>query len=253
MLASPPRPAPEVVGNEQLSSSASPLLSVQDVRVSYGASAVIHGASLEVDPGQIACVMGRNGAGKTTLMKAIMGTMPLRGGAVAIEGRDMKRWPPYRRARAGIGYVPQGRGIFPYLSVMENILVGLERAGGRDEGQVEEALHLFPVLREMARRQAGLLSGGQQQQLAIARALVGKPRLLVLDEPTEGIQPSIVDEIQDVVASFRGRIAVLLVEQFLDFALGVADHCYVMEQGRVVLAGEPAELDEAALKSYLSV
>ena len=254
MLASPSRPTAAVIEMEARERAViEPLLSVADMRVSYGASAVIHGAGLEVGAGQIICLMGRNGAGKTTLMKAIMGTLPLRGGSLSIEGSDMRRWPPYRRARAGIGYVPQGRGIFPYLSIMENILVGLEPVGGRDDGQVEEVLTLFPVLRQMAGRQAGLLSGGQQQQLAIARALVGRPRLLVLDEPTEGIQPSIVDEIQQVIASFRGSIAVLLVEQFLDFALGVADHCYVMEQGRVVLEGEPASLDEVELRRYLSV
>src|SRR5690606_14803521 len=158
-----------------------------------------------VREGEVSCLIGRNGAGKTTLMKAIMGILPLRGGHVRAFGEDVSRWPPYRRARAGFGYVPQGRGIFPYLSVMENILVGLEPVKGKDTGQLEEAFELFPVLKEMAKRQAGLLSGGQQQQLAIARALAGRPRLLLMDEPTEGIQPSLVDEIQRVVAGFKGR------------------------------------------------
>ena len=229
------------------------LLSVRNVRVSYGESVVVEGVSIDVAPGQIVCLMGRNGAGKTTLLKSVMGTLALRGGSVALGGQEVRRWPPYRRARAGIGYVPQGRGIFPYLSVMENILVGLEPVKGRDTGQIDEAFTLFPVLNEMSGRQAGLLSGGQQQQLAIARALVGRPRLLLLDEPTEGIQPSIVDEIEAVIASLRGQMAVLLVEQFLDFALAVADHCYVMEQGRIVLDGTPAQLDQGMLKQYLSV
>ncbi len=229
------------------------LLSVKDVRISYGESVVVQGVNLTVSTGQIVCLMGRNGAGKTTLMKAIMGTLPLRGGSISLSGKDMKRWPPYKRARAHIGYVPQGRGIFPYLTVMENVLIGLEPVRGEDTGQVEEALNLFPVLRQMATRPAGLLSGGQQQQLAIARALVGRPELLLLDEPTEGIQPSIVDDIQNVIASFRGRFSVLLVEQFLDFALGVADYCYVMERGAITMQGSPEMLDQAVVGSYLSV
>ena len=229
------------------------LLTVRDARVSYGESVVVEGVSIDVAPGQIVCLMGRNGAGKTTLLKSLIGTLALRGGSVSLSGEEMRRWPSYRRARAGVGYVPQGRGVFPFLSVMENIQVGLEPVKGRDTGQVEEAFQLFPVLKEMAKRQAGLLSGGQQQQLAIARALVGRPKLLLLDEPTEGIQPSIVDEIQNVIASLRGRMAVLLVEQFLDFALAVADRCYVMEQGRIVLDGAPETLSEGVLKQYLSV
>jgi urea transport system ATP-binding protein len=243
--------APPVL--ELLETPAAPLLSVRDARISYGESVVVDGVNLEVQAGQIVCLMGRNGAGKTTLMKSIMGTLPLRRGSVSLKGQDMKRWPPFKRARAHIGYVPQGRGIFPYLSVMENIQVGLEPVKGQDTGQVEEALDTFPVLRSMASRQAGLLSGGQQQQLAIARALVGRPELLLLDEPTEGIQPSIVDEILEIIASFRGRFSVLLVEQFLDFALGVADNCYVMETGGIVLQGSPRELDTAAVGRYLSV
>jgi urea transport system ATP-binding protein len=230
-----------------------PVLLVRDVHVAYGESYVVNGASLAVLPGEVSCLMGRNGAGKTTLMKAIMGILPIRGGAITAFDEDVRRWPPYRRARSGIGYVPQGRGIFGGLSVMENILVGLEPVGGKDTGQMDEVLTLFPVLKEMANRQAGLLSGGQQQQLAIARALVGRPKLLLLDEPTEGIQPSIVDEIQRVVASFRGTLSVLLIEQFLDFAMAVGDRCFVMEQGRVVLEGKPAELNLDQVRQYLSV
>jgi urea transport system ATP-binding protein len=233
--------------------SGGPVLSVADARVGYGDSYVVNGASIAVYPGEVSCLIGRNGAGKTTLMKAIMGILPLRSGSIVAFGEEVRRWAPYRRARAGIGYVPQGRGIFPYLSVMENVLVGLEPVQGKDEGQLDEVLTLFPVLREMAGRQAGLLSGGQQQQLAIARALVGRPRLLLLDEPTEGIQPSLVDEIQRVVASFKGKISVLLIEQFLDFSMAVADRCFVMERGRIVLEGQPEELDREALRRLLSV
>ncbi len=234
-------------------SAVTPHLEVKDARVSYGESNVVDGASLTVMPGEVSCLIGRNGAGKTTLMKAIMGILPLRGGSVSAFGQEMRRWPPYRRAQAGIGYVPQGRGIFPYLSVMENILVGLEPVKGKDTGQMEEAFQLFPVLKEMGKRQAGLLSGGQQQQLAIARALVGRPKLLLLDEPTEGIQPSLVDEIQRVVASFKGHLSVLLIEQFLDFSMAVADQCFVMEQGRIVLQGSPQQLDLEVVRHYLSV
>jgi urea transport system ATP-binding protein len=182
-----------------------------------------------------------------------MGTLPLRGGSVYLDGQDVRRWPAYRRARAGIGYVPQGRGIFPYLTVRENLLMGLESAKGVDTGQMDEVVAMFPVLGQMAGRTAGVLSGGQQQQLAMGRALMGRPRLLLLDEPTEGIQPSIMQDIQDAIASFRGKLSVLLVEQFLDFALSVADYCYVMDRGTMVLEGAPGDLDEAALRQYLSV
>lgn len=235
------------------SETSTPLLSVRDLRVSYGESVVVEGIDLDVAAGQIVCLMGRNGAGKTTTMKAISGNLPLRGGTVTLRGQDTRRWPAYRRARAGVAYVPQGRGIFPYLTVNENLLMGLEPVGGKDSGQMDEVLALFPVLGSMGSRTAGLLSGGQQQQLALGRALMGRPSLLMLDEPTEGIQPSIVDDIQNVIASFRGRFAVLLVEQFLDFALEVADHCYVMERGVIVQQGSRQTLDESQLRRYLSV
>jgi urea transport system ATP-binding protein len=238
---------------ESVAVASESMLSIKDVRISYGESVVVDASGIDVKPGQIVCLMGRNGAGKTTMMKAIMGTLGLRGGSISLGGQDMRRWAPYKRARAGIGYVPQGRGIFPYLTVMENILIGLEPVKGKDDGAVEEALTLFPVLRDMAARTAGLLSGGQQQQLAIARVLVARPKLLLLDEPTEGIQPSIVQQIEGVIASLRGKMAVLLVEQFLDFALAVGDQCYVMESGHIVLEGEPHTLDQGLLKRYLSV
>ncbi len=231
---------------------AGPLLAVEDLAIGYGGTQVVHGVSLRVAPGQVVCVMGRNGAGKTTLLKGIIGTLRPRHGRILLDGREITHLPPYERARAGLGYVPQGRGIFPHLTVYENLLIGLESAPRRD-GQLEEVYTLFPVLAQMARRTAGVLSGGQQQQLAIGRALMGRPRLLLLDEPTEGIQPSIVEQIEAAIASLKGRIAVLLVEQFLDFALANADYCYVLESGRVTIEGSPADLDAAQLAEALAV
>ena len=228
------------------------LLRVSGARVAYGSSVVVHDVSLSIAPGEVACVLGRNGAGKTTLLKAIMGCMPFRSGSVQFNGWDMTRAESYRRARAGIGYVPQGRGIFPYLTVLENLIIGMEPAG-KDTGQLDWVFTLFPVLQQMRGRTAGVLSGGQQQQLALGRALMGRPSLLLLDEPTEGIQPNIVEEIERVIASLRGQVTILLVEQFLDFALASADRCYVMESGSIVMEGSPKELDAGGLQEYLAM
>ncbi|MGD9895414.1 MAG: urea ABC transporter ATP-binding subunit UrtE [Dehalococcoidia bacterium] len=229
------------------------ILRTVNMTVAYGQSVVVQDINLEVVPGQVVALMGRNGAGKTTLLKSVIGALPIRRGHLYYEGNDISRWPSYRRARSGIGYVPQGRGIFPLLSVYENLMVGLEPVGGRDDGDIERIYALFPVLKQMSRRTAGLLSGGQQQQLAVGRALISRPRLLLLDEPTEGIQPSIVEEIERVIASLRGTMSILLVEQFLDFALSVADQCYVMETGSIVLHGAPDSIDLDALRTYLAV
>jgi urea transport system ATP-binding protein len=229
------------------------LLRIDRLALAYGQVEVVRGVSLSVAPGQVACVMGRNGAGKTTLMKGIIGALRARSGRILFDGRDLTSRPSYARARAGIGYVPQGRGIFPQLSVLENLLLGLEPRGGRDDGRLEEVFELFPVLRQMAKRTAGVLSGGQQQQLAIGRALMGRPRLLLLDEPTEGIQPNIVEQIEGVIASLKGHVAVLLVEQFLDFALANADYCCVLESGAVTMEGPPASLEAERLREALAV
>ena len=229
------------------------LLSVDRLDTGYGRSIIVRQLSLSAAAGEVVCVMGRNGAGKTTLLKAIMGVLPVRGGRIAFDGVDITRSAPFKRARAGMGYVPQGRGIFPYLSVLENLLMGLEPVGGKDTGQLDEVYGLFPVLKEMAGRTAGVLSGGQQQQLAIGRALMGRPRMLLLDEPTEGIQPNIVEEIEAVIGSLRGKMTVLLVEQFLGFALANADQCYVLERGEVTLSGKPGNLDEGRLREALAV
>ena len=234
-----------------------PLLSLTDIAISYGESSVVRDVSLQVPAGEVVCLLGRNGMGKTTLLKAIMGVLKIQKGRVVFDGADMTRSSPDRRARAGIGYVPQGRGIFPYLSVYENLLMGFEALSPPklDRGAMEEVYQIFPVLKEMKARAAGTLSGGQQQQLAIARALVRRPKLLLLDEPTEGIQPSIMLEIEGVIRSLRerGDMAILLVEQFLDFALGVAGHYYIMDTGTIVAQGLIEEFDRSAAREYLAV
>ncbi len=232
------------------------MLSVEHLSVSYGESSMLREVSLSVPAGQVVCLMGRNGVGKTTLLKAIIGLLRARAGRIVFQGRDLTGEPPHRRARAGIGYVPQGRGIFPYLTVYENLLIGFEAAPGQkvERAAVEEMYELFPVLAQMRGRAAGTLSGGQQQQLAIARALVRRPTLLLLDEPTEGVQPSVMHEIEAVIRSLqqRGDMAILLVEQFLDFALSVASYCYVMETGAIVAHGPAATFDQAAAREYLA-
>jgi len=234
------------------------MLSVEALSAGYGSSLALSDVSLRVEPGQVACLMGRNGVGKTTLLKTVMGVLPARRGRVLYGTLDITNAPPHRRAAAGIGYVPQGRGIFPYLTVEENLLMGLEatpalrrHAGAR----LDEMYVLFSVLGEMARRVAGTLSGGQQQQLAIARALIRQPTLLLLDEPTEGIQPSIIEEIEGLIRTLRQQrtMGILLVEQFLDFALAVADYCYVMEKGAIVSQGPADQLGQDVVREHLSV
>ena len=233
------------------------MLNVEHVSVNYGESRILADVSLSVPAGEVVCLMGRNGVGKTTLLKAIMGVLKPWAGSVTFEGQDLTSWSPSQRARAGIGYVPQGRGIFPYLTVYENLLMGLEARGDRQApaDAVEEMYALFPVVKQMRARTAGTLSGGQQQQLALARALVRRPKLLVLDEPTEGIQPSIMLEIEDLILSLKARkqISILLVEQFLDFALGVASYHYIMETGTIVRQGPIEAFDHAAAREYLAV
>jgi len=233
------------------------MLQVKDVNVYYGESQILHQVGLDVPNNQVVCLMGRNGVGKTTLLKTIMGVLRPRAGQVLFGASDMTRRLPNQRARAGIGYVPQGRGIFPYLSVYENLQMGLEAMprGMNVEESLDEVYTTFPVLKQMQKRMAGTLSGGQQQQLAIGRALIRRPTLLVLDEPTEGVQPNIVQEIEQVIVSLRerGGLSILLVDQFLDFALRVADRYYIMETGSIVMQGPISEFDEAAVKGYLAV
>ena len=231
------------------------MLRVESLNVYYGESHILRNVELEVPPGKVICLMGRNGVGKTTLLKTIMGLLPARSGRIRLGERDVTRELPYRRARLGLGYAPQGREIFPQLSVYENLLVGLDgcRNGGRKIP--EEIYELFPVLKQMLSRKGGDLSGGQQQQLAIGRALVAQPTLLLLDEPTEGIQPSIIQEIEQAIRRLRERktVGILLVEQYLDFAQRLADAFAVMEKGEIVKRGPIAELTPEVIKRHLAV
>ncbi|NJL01930.1 MAG: urea ABC transporter ATP-binding subunit UrtE [Spirulinaceae cyanobacterium SM2_1_0] len=233
------------------------LLQISGLNVYYGESHILRDVDLNIGTGEMVCLIGRNGVGKTTLLKTIIGLLQPRSGTVQFMGESLLRRRPERRARLGIGYVPQGREIIPRVSVRENLLLGLEARPGGRHGQTEipaEIFQLFPVLREMLGRMGGDLSGGQQQQLAIARALMGKPQLLVLDEPTEGIQPSIVLEIE---AAVRGiieatGISVLLVEQHLHF-VRQADRYYAMQKGGIVASGSTSELSQDVIQRFLAV
>ena len=233
------------------------MLAIEQVSVNYGGSRILNEVDLEVAAGQVVCLMGRNGVGKTTLLKAIMGVLKTRTGHIKFQEHDITRSASHVRAQAGIGYVPQGRGIFPYLTVYENLLMGFEALPDKrvDLDAIGEVYELFPVLKIMQARVAGTLSGGQQQQLAIGRVLVRRPKLLLLDEPTEGIQPSIVMEIEHVISNLRDQrsMGILLVEQFLDFALSIADRCYVMEKGSIVFNSPASEFDQSIAKQYLAV
>jgi urea transport system ATP-binding protein len=211
--------------------------------------------SLDIAPGSVACLLGRNGVGKTTLLKSIVGLLPVRRGHVLLDGLDLTGTSTAARARAGIGYVPQGRGIFPHLTVLENLLMGFETRRASGPQALDEVYQLFPVLESMGARAAGRLSGGQQQQLALARALVGRPRVLLLDEPTEGIQPSVIWEIERAIEQLRSRsdLSILLVEQFVEFAIDLADAYYLMDRGRIVANGPAAELTEEIVRQHLAV
>ena len=229
-------------------------LEVENARIAYGRAEVVFGVSLEVPDRSFTCLMGRNGVGKTTLLNGIMGLLPLRAGAVRLDGRDVTKMSTPQRARAGIGYVPQGHQVFPHLTAMENLTVVLERDRNGSPAALAEALDIFPALRGLLDRPAGLLSGGQAQQLAIARALVCRPELLILDEPTEGIQPSIIIEIEDAIARLHAAgMTVLLVEQYVEFALRLAQRYAVMDGGMVVHAGETSSVDLATFGDLLSV
>ena len=229
-------------------------LEVENARIAYGRAEVVFGVSLEVPDRSFTCLMGRNGVGKTTLLNGIMGLLPLRAGAVRLDGRDVTKMSTPQRARAGIGYVPQGHQVFPHLTAMENLTVVLERDRNGSPAALAEALDIFPALRGLLDRPAGLLSGGQAQQLAIARALVCRPELLILDEPTEGIQPSIIIEIEDAIARLHAAgMTVLLVEQYVEFALRLAQRYAVMDGGMVVHAGETSSVDMATFGDLLSV
>jgi urea transport system ATP-binding protein len=231
------------------------LLTVNALSQSYGQSRTLWDVDLALGAGEALCLIGRNGVGKTTLLSCLMGLVPMSGGTVSFDGVDLTTLPPDARAPLGIGYVPQGRMIFPLLTVEENLRVGLVARRGRQEGVFERVFELFPVLESMLSRRGGDLSGGQQQQLAIGRALVLEPKLLILDEPTEGIQPSIVKEIGAVISRLVRELGmtVLVVEQKLPFVRRVCDRFSIMDKGRIVAAGGMAGLSDDLVRSYLSV
>ena len=231
------------------------MLSVDAVDLYYGASHALRRVSLTAEKGEVTCILGRNGVGKTSLLRAIFGLNPIRSGHIRWEGRDLTGLPPHKRARAGLALVPQGREIFPRLTVLENLMTGFATLPRSLRHIPDEIFALFPVLKDMLNRRGGDLSGGQQQQLAIARALVARPRLLVLDEPTEGIQPSIIKDIGRVIERLaaQGEMAILLVEQYFEFARDLAAAYVVMQRGEVVLSGRQSEMDEAAVRDYLTV
>ena len=231
------------------------MLSVDGIDLYYGASHALRRVSLTARKGEVTCILGRNGVGKTSLLRAICGLQPVRTGRIRWEDRVLTGLPPHERARAGLALVPQGREIFPRLTVEENLETGFATLPRKLRHVPDEVFVLFPVLKDMMRRRGGDLSGGQQQQLAIARALVMRPRLLILDEPTEGIQPSIIKDIGRVIVELgaRGDMAIVLVEQYFDFARDLAAAYYVMQRGEIVLSGRRADMNEASVRSYLTV
>ena len=231
------------------------MLTVKNVDLYYGAAQALKSVSMEAEPGKVTCVMGRNGVGKTSLMRAVVGQQAVRHGTVEWEGQDITTLAVHERARRGIASVPQGREIFPLLSVVENLRTGFAPLPRALRHLPDEIFDLFPVLKDMLGRRGGDLSGGQQQQLAIARALVMRPRLLVLDEPTEGIQPSIIKDIERVIRHLagKGEMAIVLVEQYFEFARDLADTFLVMDRGEVVMSGTREKMVEADVRRYLTV
>ncbi len=262
-----------------------PLLRLASVETYIGGSRILRGVDFEINPGEVVALMGRNGVGKTTTLRSITGVLPVRSGTITLAGQPIEKLPMDVRARAGIGYVPQGRDIFPHLTVEENLQVGLVvhgRKGAEAKAGLDRVFALFPVLKEMLARKGGVLSGGQQQQLAIGRALLTNPKLLILDEPTEGIQPSIIDQIGDTLKKLKAprapaavleaatravaeikhavqqlkqehSLAILLVEQYVDFCREVADRFYAMDRGVVVISGPIASLTDEVVKEHLQV
>ena len=231
------------------------MLKTQDLTLHYGHSRILNGISFEAEAGQVTCVMGTNGVGKTSLLKALSGTHPRSGGTVELDGERLGVLPSYQLAHKGVGYVPQGREIFPLLTVKENLETGYACLPASEHVIPDEIFELFPILKDFLGRRGGDLSGGQQQQLAIARALITRPKLLLLDEPTEGIQPNIIKQIGEVIKLLRDRggMAIVLVEQYFDFAYGLADRIVVLRRGEVILKGEKSEIGREELLSKVSV
>ena len=231
------------------------MLEASNIDLHYGAAQALRGISLKAEVGKVTCVLGRNGVGKTSLLRALIGQHPVSAGSISFDGADITRLATVERARRGIAYVPQGREIFPLLTVEENLQTGFAPLPREQRSVPDDVFALFPVLGSMLKRRGGDLSGGQQQQLAIGRALVMRPRLLLLDEPTEGIQPSIIKDIGRAITYLRSlqQIAIVLVEQYLDFAQELGDHLVVMDRGAIVYASDRAGMDEGALKRALAI
>lgn len=231
------------------------MLQATNLNIYYGDSHVVRDVSFSIPDGKIVCMMGRNGVGKTTVMKSLMGLLPVRNGSIALGGHDITNLRPYSRARLGIGYCPQGREIIPNLTVEENLLIGLEAKSNGARTIPPRIFELFPVLKTMLRRRGGDLSGGQQQQLSIGRALASEPKLLLLDEPTEGIQPSIIKEIVQAIKRLKeqGGISILVVEQFVSFVRGAGDYFYIMEKGAIAAEGPVPNLTDDLIKKHLAV
>lgn len=232
------------------------MLQVNELNQYYGGSHILRGVSFEARIGEVTCLLGRNGVGKTTLLKCLMGLIPVRSGSVLWQEKNVTHWKPHHRVKAGVAYVPQGRDIFPRLTVEENLLLGLSRFSAQDARRVPDDIYaLFPVLQEMKHRRGGDLSGGQQQQLAIGRALASRPQLLILDEPTEGIQPSVIKEIGQVISQLahRGDMAILLVEQFYDFAEQLADKYLLMSRGSIIQSGSGENMATEGVRGLVAI
>ena len=230
------------------------MLEINNMSSYYGESAILRNISLKIEEGKVICLLGRNGVGKTTFLKSIMGLVKTPSGSIKLKGEEIIKIPTYNRAVKGIGYVPQGRDIFPQLTVHENLLLGLERR--KSKGEIDNSIYeLFPVIKTMLSRKGGDLSGGQQQQLAIARALVSQPQLLLLDEPTEGIQPSIIQDIARVIKHLKetGNMTMIIVEQYLEFVLEVADYFYLIDKGRIIMEGSTLGADPNEIQEKMAI
>ena len=241
--------------SESSTSVIEPLLSVNGLKASYDESIILRGIDMTVKPNSVVALLGRNGVGKTSLLRSIMGLMPKTEGSITFEGKSIESLRSDQRARMGLGYVPQGRDIFPNLTVQENLEVSMSISGAAGRDRLDEVYELFPVVKDMLARKGGVLSGGQQQQLAIGRAILTNPKLLILDEPTEGIQPSIIDQIEDAIHMLkkRGNLSIILVEQYLDFAKAASDEFYILDRGSVVLSGQSEQLTSAVIDKHLTV